>query len=94
MTEDDTAVGKPLTVILEIEEALTPARLHDNEAGHLLTTIEEIVACLAPEGRVTVVPVADCVRRNPHCGRTASSHRGDGGACIEPGCPCGPGGWR
>lgn len=36
---------------------------------------------------------ADCVCRSPNCGHTAAQHVGQGGACIVPGCTCGPGGW-
>lgn len=35
----------------------------------------------------------DCDCRNVVCGHKASKHVGEGGACVEPGCACGPGGW-
>jgi hypothetical protein len=35
----------------------------------------------------------ECVCRNPRCGHGASKHAGAAGQCLEPGCPCGPGGW-
>lgn len=37
--------------------------------------------------------VPDCICRNPRCGHRASRHIGEGGACVSPGCECGPGGW-
>jgi len=36
---------------------------------------------------------ADCVCRTPGCEHSASTHTGERGACVEPGCLCGPGGW-
>jgi hypothetical protein len=35
----------------------------------------------------------DCTCRNRVCGHPASRHTGPAGACVEPGCVCGPGGW-
>jgi hypothetical protein len=35
--------------------------------------------------------VPDCTCR--FCGHPASRHRGAVGACMVPGCECGPGGW-
>ena len=46
--------SKALTVILEIEEALTGRHAALQRRRHLLTTIEAIVAGLAQEGRVMV----------------------------------------
>jgi hypothetical protein len=37
--------------------------------------------------------VVECTCRNLVCEHGASFHRGPGGACVVPGCPCGPGGW-
>lgn len=49
---------------------------------------------LQPEDHdVGAVLLPDCDCRNPVCGHKASTHRGPDGACVVPGCACGPGGW-
>ena len=51
-----------------------------------------------PDGSIVVEATSDdeapdCVCRTPRCGHRASRHVGERGACVEPGCACGPGGW-
>lgn len=49
------------------------------------------IAFVEHVARAHVAP--DCVCRTPRCGHRASRHVGERGACVEPGCACGPGGW-
>ena len=53
--------------------------------------LESFVAEIERLRGIATVPDCDC--RTSGCGHKASRHIGDAGACIEPGCPCGPGGW-
>jgi hypothetical protein len=48
---------------------------------------------LIPEDATPAALIPDCDCRNPRCGHKASMHVGPGGACLEEGCQCGPGGW-
>ena len=41
----------------------------------------------------SVFAVPDCLCRTSNCGHEASKHVGPYGACIVPGCDCGPRGW-
>lgn len=59
----------------------------EREWPHVLAAFEVIAQVAEDEA-------FDCDCRNRRCGHKASKHVGEGGACIEPGCPCGPGGWQ
>ncbi len=79
------AMGRPNEAVAFLDQLIAanpqgrdePVLTPDSQMRHLLYPL--------------LLPNCDC--RTPGCGHKASQHDGPGGACVVPGCTCGPGGW-